>query len=63
MKKLVRQKVPLIMLAYQHGLAGDVAEEAGHQHQITSIPWILTNVCSTSERQNYFVHIQTKNLC
>ena len=90
-------KVPLIMLAYQHSRAGEVADEAGHQHTRTSwtptsnkqhagqgtpVPescsvkilichtcqvddlsyWILTNVCSTSERSNYFVYIQNKNV-
>ena len=107
-------KVQLIMMAYQHRLAGDVADEAGHQYPIlvtsikspashtgdwmlvtniqlpaphagagmlTMLPescsmsilichtsqvdgfsyWILTNVCSTSERSNYFVYIQKKN--
>ena len=31
-------KVPLIMLAYQHSLTGEVADEADHQHTITSVP-------------------------
>ena len=76
--------VPLIMLVYQHSLAGDIADEVGHHipcWQGTTAPescsvsilichtcqvdglscWILTNVCSTSERSNYFVYIQKKN--
>ena len=40
-------KVPLIMLAYQHSLAGEVAEEAGHQnpmHQHWKFP--VENTCA-----------------
>ena len=79
--------VPLIMLADQHSLAGEVADEAGHQHpmhqhagQGTPVPdscsisilichtcqvdglsyWILTTVCSKSERSDCFVYIKKK---
>ena len=34
-------KVPLIMMAYQHSLGGDDAEEAGHQH-----PMLVTSIQS-----------------
>ena len=38
------------MMAYQHSLAGDVAEEAGHQHPITSmgisLPMLAGNTCA-----------------
>ena len=53
----------------QHGMLAPVSDSCSvhllicHTCQVDGLSyWILTNVCSTSERGNYFVYIQKKKI-